>query len=609
MRKHIVPSILALLLISHTATANPVDVSMAQNIGAKFLNANTKVVLRGSSNLELIKTYNTESGNAAFYVFNAPNGYVIVAADDCAHPILGYSDESQFNNEDVPINMQEYLEGFVEQIAYGVENQLVDPNIARQWQLVQATGRVTETRDATVVEPMLTDIWEQGEPYNLFCPVDEDTGYSTVVGCVALSMAQIMHYWGYPAYGTGSMSYKLAYYPEQYANFGATAYDWAHMPDELPWPMYTGAPLTAQDSVNILAVNTLLWHCGVSVQISYGVGATTGNSEAVAVALVNNFCYSPELYGVYKYNFTNDEWLSKVKTCLDLGRPIHYSGGAHAFVCDGYNASDYCHFNWGWGGNYNGYYQLEAMNTGNGSYHNGNYAIFDIHPNCTSGSDYQITTTANLTKGGTVAGEGTYACGSGCTLTATPANGYRFCSWTEGGSLVSTESTYNFNVMSDKNIVANFIEDTDDYCTIVFDLYDSYSDGWNGNYLTVNYSNGCFSSEQLTIDDGCSTTFSRNVLDVGITFAPFDDWSADDVEVDNRAALSVTVTAGDHGSASVDKATAKKGEIVTLTCTPASDYEVDEITVTSGGVTIGSDGKFVMGDKAVAISVSFKAEG
>lgn len=129
------------------------------------------------------------------------------------------------------------------------------------------------------------------------------------------------------------------------------------------------------------------------------------------------------------------------------------------------------------------------------------------------------------------------------------------------------------------------------------------------------YERGEFLAGKVLKDDGNSGYEAVSAAEAivlrryGITFRPFDDWSEDDVEVDNRVALSVTVTPGDHGSASVDKATAKKGEIVTLTCTPASDYEVDEIEVTAGGVTIGSDGKFVMGEEAVTITVSFKAEG
>ena len=33
----------------------------------------------------------------------------------------------------------------------------------------------------------------------------------------------------------------------------------------------------------------------------------------------------------------------------------------HAFVCDGYKEGDYFHINWGWGGQFNGYYRLSVL--------------------------------------------------------------------------------------------------------------------------------------------------------------------------------------------------------------------------------------------------------
>lgn len=93
----------------------------------------------------------------------------------------------------------------------------------------------------------------------------------------------------------------------------------------------------------------------------------------------------------------------------------------------------------------------------------------------------------------------------------------------------------------------------------------------------------------------------------GLELSPMDDWNADAVEADNRKALTVTVTAGSNGSASADKATAKKGETVTLTITPAENYKLDEIEVVSGGVTIGDDNTFVMGEEEVEIEISFKS--
>jgi len=99
----------------------------------------------------------------------------------------------------------------------------------------------------------------------------------------------------------------------------------------------------------------------------------------------------------------------------------------------------------------------------------------------------------------------------------------------------------------------------------------------------------------------------------GIDFSPMDNWDGDAVVADNRVALTVTVTAGSNGSATADKATAKKGETVKVTVTPSSGYELDEIEVTDGGVTLtaNTDGtySFVMGEEEVEIEVTFKAEG
>ena len=128
------------------------------------------------------------------------------------------------------------------------------------------------------------------------------------------------------------------------------------------------------------------------------------------------------------------------------------------------------------------------------------------------------------------------------------------------------------------------------------------------------YEEGVFKAGTVKISDGNGGYTAVNAAQAlvlrqqNITFRPFDDWSGNDVEADNLVALDVTVTAGTGGTATADKATAKKGETVTLTITPGSGKEVDEITVTAGGVTVDSNNKFVMGDKAVTITVSFKDE-
>lgn len=63
-----------------------------------------------------------------------------------------------------------------------------------------------------------------------------------------------------------------------------------------------------------------------------------------------------------------------------------------------------------------------------------------------------------LGNGGTVSGGGSFAPGASVTLTATPANGYRFVRWVKNGTsqTVSTDNPYTFNVQEQTDLVAIF---------------------------------------------------------------------------------------------------------------------------------------------------------
>ena len=65
------------------------------------------------------------------------------------------------------------------------------------------------------------------------------------------------------------------------------------------------------------------------------------------------------------------------------------------------------------------------------------------------------TVTANATNG-SVTGAGTYEEGETATLTATPAEHYRFVNWTKGEEVASIETTYSFVVTEDVTLTANF---------------------------------------------------------------------------------------------------------------------------------------------------------
>ena len=65
-------------------------------------------------------------------------------------------------------------------------------------------------------------------------------------------------------------------------------------------------------------------------------------------------------------------------------------------------------------------------------------------------------TVAVTAENGTVEGAGTYTHGAEVTLTATPADGYKFVNWTKGEEIVSAEATYTFTITEDVALVANF---------------------------------------------------------------------------------------------------------------------------------------------------------
>ncbi|MBO7618767.1 MAG: leucine-rich repeat protein [Bacteroidales bacterium] len=449
--------LLAILMRALGMKAHPVDMNIAREIGFSYMNTNGKAQMRSVNDLQLAATYSIDSGEAAFYIFNTPTGFVIVSGDNCVTPILGYSEERQFDVENIPIQLQDYLQGFVKQIEHVIKNHLgADEQTTQQWEMVRATGRLIDIRSDRAVEPLITDLWDQGCYYNALCPEDEigDCGH-VYAGCVATAMAQIMRYWGYPEQGTGSHSYSPPGYPEQYVDFGATTYDWDNMPIQLDG--------TSNDE-QLGAVATLLWHCGVSVDMEYSNYSSEASLSSPKYAMKDYFMYSDESDFRQQDDYSDAIWKARLKDCLDLGRPVFYAGfsdlfGGHAFVCDGYDEDEFFHFNWGWSGEGNGYYAIGALNVhlvySYFEYNGNNCAIFNIHPQGET-TNYTINVSVNNDNGGTVSGGGTYAHGDIVSLVAIAQEGYEFSYWEENGGIASTNSNYSFTARYNRDLVAHF---------------------------------------------------------------------------------------------------------------------------------------------------------
>jgi len=446
---------LLLIAFSFMLNAKNVDVETAQIAGTNFLNVNaSKVFSTDYDELWLEKTIFDRNGEPSLYVFNFDEGFVIVSAQDCAHPILAYSTENQFDTENIPSGTEFYLNYLTEQIQYGAENRLeASEEIANEWKSVLSTGRIGE-RDGVIVEQLVASTWNQDYPYNIMCPEDESgPGGHVYAGCTATAMSMILHYWRYPIHGQGTHSYHPYPYPTQGVNYGATTYDYDNMPNSL----------AGSNTVQKEAVALLQWHAGVALNSSYSPTGTGAQPGDVPDVLTSHFIYANDCYGDYYGGWwkdgQRDQWHNKCRQNLDNGWPMEYggwtpSGEGHAFICDGYDSNDMFHFNFGWSGTGNGYYALDAIIVQGYEFSYSSYSIFDIHPS--GGDRYHVRATTNPEGAGNVFGVGSYTPGEDCSLKATTNKNYTFLNWTVDGNVVSTDTIYTFEVTGNKQLVANY---------------------------------------------------------------------------------------------------------------------------------------------------------
>ena len=326
---------------------------------------------------EQIATRSTDT-TPAYYVYdNAVGlGFVIVAGDDVAMPILGYSFENEFpQTGHLPANLQDWLNRLGEEI-HAARRDGIQANAAvrQTWQNVRVGDVAVELETAR---------WNQEEPYNLLCP--RTGGQLSYTGCTATAMAIVMRYHQWPVRGMGTLpGYTTATYgiPIQDLVLGH-AYDWANMPLD-----YGNHYNLSQSN----AVATLMRDCAISLQADFqpvGSGGTAAAMSHIPEVLVTNFGYSSTARNVKRSAYSTAEWTGMMKGELDANRPILYSGdntkSGHAFVLDGYTTDSYFSVNWGWGGHYDGYFLLSALEPegqgaggSEGGYNNEQWAVVGI---------------------------------------------------------------------------------------------------------------------------------------------------------------------------------------------------------------------------------------
>ena len=385
------------------SNAKDITQTQAMNIARGFLNRQGSTpggAKKAPANLRLAYTGKALDGRQCLFVFNngENQGFVVVAADDQADTILGYSDNGTFDSSLMPDNMRSWLAGYADEISY-----------LKQHNIKKSSTAHTISYDKEV-KPLLGNIqWNQDSPYNDQCPV-YDINSRCATGCVATAMAQVMYYNRWPEQGTGSHTYAPAimYGKELTADFANTRYQWDTM-----LPQYDA---TSSDEARA-AVAQLMLHCGIAVDMQYS-SSSGAASLPVPQALTKYFGYDQGIAYRTRQNYSSEEWQRVIVNDLDNNHAIIAMGtssaGGHCFVFDGYDRNGFVHVNWGWGGMSNGYFRTSALTPAtqgiggsNGGFNNNQYIVTGIQrPQAKTYADVELVSSEGLVPSKTQANAG-----------------------------------------------------------------------------------------------------------------------------------------------------------------------------------------------------------
>ena len=341
MRRAII--LISVLLLSVCASARIVTPEQAKSVAeAFFASAGTR---SSSSSVRLVWTdggpaTRSSASQPAFYVFNRDGGgFVIVSAESATDSVLGYSYSNSFDPSDIPAGLRDWMGDLSSHI--------------RRAAATGVSGSV-RTRAGAGAE-IETALWAQTSPFNDQCPE------YALAGCGAVAMGIVLRAMQWPDAGVGDL--ETYSYEDVHAQTHVVEgyslgepYDWESM------------PLRGVNKDNSAAIARLLRDCGVMIKsrFSYTDNGTLSYVQDIVPALKAHMKYDGAAIMRY-YQFADTyEWLEAIRSELDAGRPVLYTGGneageGHAFVVDGYDGEGLLRINWGWGGNSNGYFEFPML--------------------------------------------------------------------------------------------------------------------------------------------------------------------------------------------------------------------------------------------------------
>ena len=306
------------------ANAEPITKARALSIATKYIN-NPKL----SDNTP--KTRSSKANEQpAYYIFTNPNDkkFVIISGESKLNELVGYGDKMIENPNDQPPYFKLFLKEY-ERVVKEVR--------------AKATTTTLQRPIKRKVEPLLTCKWSQYDPFNKYTPLSN--GQHTPTGCVATATAQVMFYNKWPKNR-----------PQDYI---ASTGDDAKKSATYWWDEMKNTTNEMRTEQSRQAVGLLMYDIGKAVHMRYYIKGSDSNLQRACNALRDKFDYTVRYLD--KNFLPANEFLNEVMQEISDGYPVLVVGGPHAFVYDGYDEQGLIHTNWGWGGENDGYFDINIV--------------------------------------------------------------------------------------------------------------------------------------------------------------------------------------------------------------------------------------------------------
>ena len=306
------------------ANAEPITKARALSIATKYIN-NPKL----SDNTP--KTRSSKANEQpAYYIFTNPNDkkFVIISGESKLNELVGYGDKMIENPNDQPPYFKLFLKEY-ERVVKEVR--------------AKATTTTLQRPIKRKVEPLLTCKWSQYDPFNKYTP--QSNGQHTPTGCIATATAQVMFYNKWPKNR-----------PTEYI---ASTGDEARKSSTYWWDEMKNTTNEMRTEQSRQAVGVLMYDIGKAVHMRYYIKGSDSNLQRACNALRDKFDYTVRYLD--KNFLPANEFLNEVMQEISDGYPVLVVGGPHAFVYDGYDEQGLIHTNWGWGGENDGYFDINIV--------------------------------------------------------------------------------------------------------------------------------------------------------------------------------------------------------------------------------------------------------